>query len=211
MLQQHAPYDHRVCACTVTRGDLDMLCLLKEHNTPCCDAQSFFRMAALAGHLHIVQYLHQIGVIWPEHVLSHAARSGNVDLVKWMVATNNAMYVDPGLYRYVASSGNVKMLEYCISTFNATLNSSVAVAAAEGGHLHVLDWLHSHSIAMDDSIITMGAALGSFEVLKWAQQHGFKPQSLACELARNDAIQEWLHANNCMCPHAEAIAAAKSQ
>ncbi len=211
MIQQKAPHDEQVCSMTAARGDLDTLrWLLEEHNFPC--GVQTFASATSAGHLHIIQYLHQLGCIWPGDVLSNAARSGNVDLLQWMVTTNNDLHIDPNICQSAAVSGNVQMLEYCMSTFNAKLNSTVADAAADRGHLHVLAWLHEHAGPISNSTCTLAAVSGHLEILKWTRQHGFTPSALACTLARNHSIREWLHANNCRCSHAETVVATlKSQ
>jgi len=82
----------------------------------------------------------------------------------------------------------------------AIYDAGACTAAAAGGQLEALKYLHSIGCHMDCGRVVSAAALGHMHVLKWARSNGAKLDSSACEAAaacgQLKALM-WLHEQGC--------------
>ncbi|ETK73611.1 hypothetical protein L915_19482 [Phytophthora nicotianae] len=149
--------------------------------------------AAKNGHIDVLEYLFQLG--WADtdaSTLIDAARGGRLECVKWLL--ENAPPYDED---------------------NST--SSAVVAAAEKGHLAILQFFHDMDTATSngpkrrrveqsiewwieaDKAMDKAAANGQLEVLKWIHSHRYDgcSESAMEDAARNGHLEtlKWLHTN----------------
>jgi hypothetical protein len=80
--------------------------------------------------------------------------------------------------------------------------------AAEGGHLQVVKWLHTHDFPWDEWAYACAAEGGHLKVLKWARGHGCPweedideyPERDCCALAARGGhlkVLAWLRQHGC--------------
>jgi hypothetical protein len=95
---------------------------------------------ALSGDVAKLQYLHiqQKCQILP-NICQQAARSGSVDTVKYLVELHGRAAYDVNTLRAAAEAGHVNVVQYLRSQ-NCQWDLTVSEAAAEAGHRDVLLW-----------------------------------------------------------------------
>ncbi|KDO31753.1 hypothetical protein SPRG_03673 [Saprolegnia parasitica CBS 223.65] len=140
-------------------GDLDMVHFLHLHGAPCSkDAMDW---AASAGHLHVVQYLHQHrreGAT--TDALDNAAKHGHLAVVEFLDrhrhegATTKAM-------DEAAVHGHLEVVRYLHFNRREGCTKYGMDRAALEGHLRILEFLHSHRYE--------GCTVNA---INWAAQHG---------------------------------------
>ena len=72
--------------------------------------------------------------------------------------------------------------------------------AAFGGHLEVLQWLHTNDYPWDTNTSPHAAFEGHLEVLKWLREHGCPWSGGTCTNAAMGGhleVLQWAHANGC--------------
>ncbi|GLC49940.1 hypothetical protein PLESTB_000325200 [Pleodorina starrii] len=105
------------------------------------------KIAALQGHLAVLQYLHASGLLVnTRSVAEAAARGGHLPLVAWAVE-------DLG----VAPADDAASLLDC---------------AAASGNLELMTWLHVRGWALGPTAIPNGAVRGCEEALEWLVERG---------------------------------------
>lgn len=135
--------------------------------------------------------------------LVNAARSGNVELIRWVllnlevVNQNQLLYVIDG----AASAGHLDVIQLLHDSFGEEKWSTDAmIMAAENGHLDVVIWLHEHRTEGCTSYAMDGAARsGHLDILQWLHHNRSEGCSTlamnwAAECNHIDVIK-WLHAN----------------
>ena len=127
--------------------------------------------AAYNGHLHVVKYLRQLGVIWDEETCANVAERGRLDLLK-----------------YVREQG-------------APWNELTCSDAAEKGHLDVLKYAREQGCPWDRKTCSNAAANGHLDVLKYAREQGCPWDTMTCtNAARNGHLDVLKYAREQECP-----------
>ena len=75
------PMDSTTCTMAAMCGHLHVLQYAHKHGCRLDDLT--FSMAAQSGHLHIVQYLHQNGCPWEKYTCTNAAWNGHLQILKY--------------------------------------------------------------------------------------------------------------------------------
>jgi hypothetical protein len=167
--------------------------------------------AALAGQTACVKYLYRIH---PSCRVSahYAAKSGNVDLVKFMIDSGSTVVADAD---YMAvCSGSVDMLIYLQSIGHCdwdqhALNQHLRLAGADG-HVEVAKWLREQGAEWPDKLWRYGdhpqeTYCWLLPTLQYAVENGCPwgdwPFGVCVELCVNHFVEEveWAHANGCPC------------
>lgn len=125
-------------------GNLEALKLLcAQYETP----QNLFtlmQIAAEAGHLNIVQWLHSQGAFCSYAFMDTAATHGHLAIVQWLYAERSEGYADYSMTGAVAN-----------------------------GHLHVVEWLHRYQAGrLDANVMHQAAFCGRLEIVKYVCKHG---------------------------------------
>ena len=107
----------------------------------------------------------------------------------------------------VATVGNVKVMERARADKNEggtpknEWGAPTCAAAARGGHLEMLKWLHAHGCPWDEETSTLAARGGHLEMLKWARSEGcpWHKDEMCTEAARRGHLEvlKWLRAEGC--------------
>jgi hypothetical protein len=110
------------------------------------DPHSSCLLAAMGGHLHELQYLHEQGCPWDESTCSIAARFGNLDCL-----------------RYAHEHG-------------CPWNSYTCHAAIQGGHLDCLRYAYENGCLINDNgcinMCTHAIQYGQFDCLQYVHERG---------------------------------------
>ena len=161
--------------------------------------------AAEGGHIAILDYLRQQGCAWDADVAWRASRGGHIDLLKWCRAQQPPVPMDGRACEHAAKAnnldmlrwlrengcewshttctaaagqGHLKVLEYARAQLPPCSWIAATCAAASGGHLECLQWLHEHGCPWTVGVSLAAAKSGHLEMLRWAAEHG-------CPVSRN--------------------------
>ncbi|KAG2960061.1 hypothetical protein PC118_g22708 [Phytophthora cactorum] len=137
-----APYDHGIYVSPVEAGDLDMVKALFDRGLV-EDPVIFLDSAASRGHVHIIKWLHEEkGVTDAGFGYVEAAKNGRLDVLK---------------YLYEKKLVNSDLEEYLLD------------AAARGGSLRTVQWLHVNTqVRCSDCAMDEATSRGHFEMVQWA-------------------------------------------
>ena len=124
----------------------------------------------------------------------------------------------PEVCRNVAKGGNLEVLKHIGSNFKASsfpLDETTCAAAAEGGQLETLHWLHSNDCPWDHKTCANAAKGGHLDVLKYAIDHGCPWDDMLVyhyaaanghleimKFLKFDLGVDWAVAADCPSPHA---------
>ena len=110
-----------------------------------------------------------------------------------------------------ARGGNLECLKY-LHEHGYPWSEWVSLAAAEGGHLECLKYLHEHGCVWDESACEAAARGGDLECLKYLHEHGCPCDESACEAAASCGDLEFLkdlHEHGCPWDESACSAAAR--
>lgn len=83
-----------------------------------------------------------------------------------------------------------------LGTQGCPWNEDTCRAAAEGGHLHILQWAKKEGCSWDEWTCTGAAARGNLEMLQWVVENGCPWDEATCEAAAAAGhlhILKWAH------------------
>jgi hypothetical protein len=107
----------------------------------------------------------------------------------------------PRMLTLAASVGCVGVLEELVDNRQCALPADACAAAAKGGHLDALRWLHSRGCPWTRWTCYHAAVGGHLEVLRYAHEHGCSWDSYTCSCAANGGHLEVLrYAHEQGCP-----------
>ena len=80
------------------------------------------------------------------HTLYAAANTDSLAFVQFVVTTLGCTFGTASLNPLYAAAdnGNLPLVQWLYETLHCPLDLGVAESAVQGGHVHVLDWLHAH-------------------------------------------------------------------
>jgi hypothetical protein len=144
---------------------------------------------ALSGDVSKLQYLHKEQKCQlPTYICQQGARSGNLNMIKWLGKTLGCTAFQVGTLCAAASIGHLEMVQYLRSQ-RCRWTESVSAAAAEAGHLDVLTWLQENGFNWTESVSKSAASAGNLDVLKWLIDNG-------CPWDDQSLIDGALHSNS---------------
>jgi hypothetical protein len=112
----------------------------------------------------------------------------------------------PRMLTLAASVGCVGMLKELVDNRQCALTAGACAAAAKGGNMDALAWLHSRGCPLDSSVCNRAAEGGHPEVLRYAHEHGCPWDSATCLYAALGGHLEVLrYAHEHGCPWDSAI------
>jgi hypothetical protein len=148
--------------------------------------EEIVRAAVEANRPQVLQFMRDKNWHFPTcymEFLCLAALHGSLECLRWVV--NNG---DPAFGLYTAG----QLPEH--------FTPKVGIFAADGGHIHVLEWLHSNGLLPQqldnyDSLCTCAAKHNHYEAVVWLFEHGYLPGPRTCAAAAqagNMELLQWL-------------------
>jgi hypothetical protein len=120
--------------------------MLRWLRTQCCwyDEKTTLRGAELAGNLHVLQFLYEGGCHWHADVCGVAGKAGDLNQLKWL--HEHGATVSTSTAILAAEGGAVPVFEYLQQQQGVRLHEEMMFCAAERGHLQLCQWLHSSAL-----------------------------------------------------------------
>jgi hypothetical protein len=97
-----------------------------------------------------------------------AAKSGSLELVKWLYARGYAVGGDT--LRHAAASGNVELCKWVVDHGLVPTHRAVE-AAVRGGHVQVLDWLSTSGCRCTTELLRRAVHIAGVPVVAWCLGH----------------------------------------
>jgi hypothetical protein len=95
-----------------------------------------------------------------------------LQLLIW--ALENQCPTNDHLPAAAAGGGSIEVMEWLHARQDGEViwDEGCCATAARGGHIHALQWLRSHGCPWDEFSTSMAALACQFETLKWLRQEG---------------------------------------
>ncbi len=100
----------------------------------------------------------------------------------------------------LAANGALLMLKWAVQKGYPLNEVDTFCAAAVGGHLHVLKWLHQQKYQFDERVSWTAATMGHLKVLMWLHQNACLYTIDTCWMAAKGGhlkVLKWLHSVGC--------------
>lgn len=160
------PWDETACQAAARSGRLDVLQWLRRHRCPWDERTA--HGAALGGHVDCLQWTLEHGCPQTDWTAEGAAAGGRLDVLVWLDERWHA--ARPKTVGIPSSAGaalgGVHLDPPALWTVRAT------AAAARGGHLACLEYLHVRGCPWDASTMTAAATWGHLDCLVYGYEHG---------------------------------------
>lgn len=180
-------------------GNLEMIQWLRTCPSYAPDQFHAFTRAARHGHIHILQWGLETGVVQiDEGIFQHAGASGSIPLLQWL--QSEQIPYDHRVCESAAWNGRLEALQWLVANDFPWHRETTFQRAAQGGHMHVLQWLYSKGHIHCACACFVAALNGHFEVLKWLVAKGYALNHMVCQAAAGEGylhILKWLRANGC--------------
>jgi hypothetical protein len=169
-------------------------------------------LAALHGHIPIVQWIHQqhpIDTPWI-YTARNAAEGGHLDLLQWAYA--NGCPLDDWVTCKAAAIGRLDIIQWARSQ-DCPWDEYTPRYAAKEGHLHVVEWVMANGCPRSKSLLESAATNGHLPVVRWAHENGYE-WGWHIDAARNGHLEvlQYMASEGCvMEPCLAACAAASGQ
>lgn len=164
------------------------------------------RLAAEYGHVVILDWIHQQQLLYEDTIRSlseSALLDGNIPILQWMF-DRHLFHTNKQTTDNAAKRGQVNVLQWLkdhdlLVTIELTF---IWILAAQGGHVHELDWLFENGFAYPSSSIVglHYANISDTRVLEWAFDRGIEFTTGDCSNAAMngnlDALK-WLREHGC--------------
>jgi hypothetical protein len=221
------PLGETVCAAAARGGHFD---ILKELREECCywDEETC-NEAARGGHLEILKWAKENFCPWSAKTFACAVASENLEMIRWLAendcprdetaSAEAAKKKDFGLYTWVlingghttgrdalvnfARVGDLIGLKWSYESVENGLGIGVSRAAAEGGHLNILEWIKevwpwntTFTPPWDETACSSAAAGGHLQVLEWLGKNQCPRDKWTCIRAAEHGhlqILKWAH------------------
>ena len=143
-------FEDKVCSIAAKYGNLDLLISLHENGYP-WDEWTFY-CAVEGGNLECVKYLYDNGCPCDSNAFSKAASLGNLECLEFLYE-NDCSCFDDQIYINPALNGDLKTIKFLHEVVELdydTYGEWVSSAAATGGSLGCLKYLHSTGCPWDE-------------------------------------------------------------
>jgi hypothetical protein len=209
---ESCPWDNEVCLAALRRGDRELVLWALDHgfdvesgeflsncwhaviNTSSlemvmwfeqlqlCDPDSLdLKHAIYSGQVEMCRYFHAQGCGWDSHIESCAATSGKPEMCEWLLEVNYTIDMQL-LAERAALFGKLTVLQWALQ-HGAALHVGLLGAAAEGGHMTLLQYLVSQGCDWAEvlGICLHAASGGHIYVLEYV-----------CDKIEQDEERAWL-------------------
>ena len=143
-----------------------------------------FVMAAREGNLDVLKQYCEHRKDDFVYLMGHAARMGHLNVVKW-IHKNRKLYSAPDrfndfykLYNFKGFGWDYVDLDFdehgkniSVSSYYSTTKKDIMNAAAQGGHLEIVKWLHNAGYSCCTAAMDTAAENGHLEVVKWLHKN----------------------------------------
>lgn len=157
--------------------------------------------AALGGKLNTLKFLRQKTVPWGKNmnddsVYYAAIINGHQELFEWALEEG----CPKGILAILgaAHTGSIVSFEYLLS-LGFSVSEGVINVAANGGHLHMMEWFKTHNYSINYGAVCDSAAInGHINIIEWTMNHNHKPTMTTFEIAAergNIKVIEFLKEN----------------
>ena len=154
-------------------------------------------VAALNGHLEVVQYLRTLGISWNGHTCHNAAKNGHIELLKWVRA--NGCPWSSWTCRVAALNGHLEVLKWARAN-GCPWHEDTMSCAACNGHFELLKWARDNQCPWDEETCSTAAEFGHLELLKWARSHQCPWDETTCSSAAWNGhleLLKWARVHQC--------------
>lgn len=154
------------CDILAERGEISLLEWMEDklHSGIC-------NTAIRARQLKTAKWLYNKGYELDKESNECAARTGNIQLLEWVVC-ENCIPMSSNVMVAAAGSGNLEMVKW-VEKYKLKWKSRAYNAAAAGGHIHILQYFHSQGREHKLHVCTAAAENGHLDTLKWLIEHHF--------------------------------------
>jgi len=191
------PWDGRVCAWAVDGRHRDIILWARQEG--CAWSSTACLFAASNGDLDMLRWLRDNGCPWNERTCTDATYDGHFGVLKWARANGCPWSRDASVG--AAWGGNLDMLQWlCINEcpWDAL---GICMVATDGGHMHVLEWMHERGdLVRDKRLCTAAACAGRLDVLQWLRTNECPWDHTVCSRAATEGhieVLEWARDNGC--------------
>lgn len=155
-----------VCDVAARNGRLDTLQALRGMEYPLAETSAI--AAARGGNLQILQFLHS-RTSFPDTLCDEAARSGSLEVVTWLRASNFSLNVETAMI--AAQEGHLDLLKYLYRE-GCPFPKDILNCSAKSGNLEMLKWLHAQGYKIEENTLFVLAKTGNLDAVKWVHAHG---------------------------------------
>jgi hypothetical protein len=128
--------------------------------------------AAQCNKLAEVQHLHSQGCPWPLRLLDVLAGGGNLQLLRWCYEQGCAWHNVASAPNHAAESGNVELMAWVLQQPGTRLSADVMWVAVLEGHTSLCQYLHSLQCPWTETSTNEAAATGYADLLHWLMDRG---------------------------------------
>lgn len=134
--------------------------------------------AARGGHVSVLEWAVRLPMYyktsteagWNERLYEAAATGGHINVLEWL--NNNICTYHIRTHVHAARAGQLETLEWLHGRYTMSRDSEACNSAAQGGHIHVLEWLRFQKFPWDELACICAACAGQLEALKWLREKG---------------------------------------
>lgn len=196
----------KLAVCAVEIADLGFLEWLNDINFFFSD--SMCEIAAFNGHLEILEWLIDHGSIPSPKAFYLAIKGGHLNIIKFLIRRRS--YIRAQCNRSdeaAAYYGRLEILQWLLKG-EEYYDNYHGCLAAQGGHLHIIKWLHDNKYIDDSKKVDLAlhaAITGQIKVLVWLEKNLDDPDYVNNEklidiTARHkgktkDEVRKWLNQN----------------
>mmetsp|Transcript_20310 Transcript_20310/g.20431 ORF Transcript_20310/g.20431 Transcript_20310/m.20431 type:complete len:720 (+) Transcript_20310:228-2387(+) len=193
----------RHTAQAAAQNRLDVIQWLRSRHPPCPWNWKTCAEAVAEGHLSLLQWLRsQVPPCpWNQYSTFRAAQSGRLQVLQWLRSP------DQSETRADTQSENEVTIKPGRQTEICPWDEGACRGAAEGGHLHILVWMHAQTppCPWNESCCSAAAREGHLDVLQWvrAQTPPCPWSAKTCAAAAASGhlgVLQWLRSQNPSCP-----------
>ncbi|ETI32920.1 hypothetical protein PPTG_05683 [Phytophthora nicotianae INRA-310] len=129
------------------------------------------QVAALNGHVEVVEWLHDELRVPFSPTLWHAADNGHLNVIQWM-HDNGYKHGGAAIMDSAAMYGQLDVVKWLHDNREEGCTEQAMDGAATEGHLEVVRWLHeSRSEGCTNAAMNGAASKGHLDVVKWLHSH----------------------------------------
>ncbi|EFA85597.1 hypothetical protein PPL_01380 [Heterostelium album PN500] len=122
------------------------------------------------GDLDIVKTLHSMGVEFTSKSMYHAIKSGNLELVKWLISNVRILYLT-NVMDEAARNGKFSILQWFHFNVNEGCSFKAIDYAAKIGRLDIIEWLNEkRGEGCSINAMDFAAENNHLEVVKWLNE-----------------------------------------
>jgi hypothetical protein len=134
------------------------------------DAETTASAARTTNNLPVLNYLHEQGCPWHDNVCGFSGFIGDLEQLRWLHA--HAGTVDSGVVANAAEGGSVHVFEWLQQQQGVEFTEYTMTSAAYNGQLQLCQWLRAQRCPWDGNATHIAASVGSYETMRWLIENG---------------------------------------